>query len=37
MFKGSIQEEDIRIVNKYAPRIGVLQNIRETLTDKRGN
>ena len=31
--KGSIQEEDITIVNMYAPRIGVPQYIRQTLTD----
>ena len=31
--KGSIQEEDITIVNIYAPNIGAPQYIRETLTD----
>ena len=33
MIKGSIQEEDITIVNIYAPNIGVHQYIRQTLTD----
>ena len=33
MIKGSIQEEDIRIVNIYAPNIGARQYIRQTLTD----
>ena len=33
MIKGSIQEEDIRTVNIYAPNIGAPQNIRQTRTD----
>ena len=33
MIKGSIQEEDITIVNIYAPNIGAPQYIRQTLTD----
>ena len=33
MIKGSIQEEDITIVNIYAPNIGAPQYIRPTLTD----
>ena len=33
MIKGSIQEEDIIIVNIYVPNIGAPQYIRETLTD----
>ena len=33
MIKGSIQEEDIIIVNTYAPNIGAPQYIRQTLTD----
>ena len=33
MIKGSIQEEDITIVNTYAPNIGAPQYIRQTLTD----
>ena len=36
MIKGSIQEEDITIVNIYAPNIGAPQYIRQTLTDKKG-
>ena len=36
MIKGSIQEEDITIVNIYAPNIGILQYIRQTLTDIKG-
>ena len=36
MIKGSIQEEDITIVNVYAPNIAVPQYIRQTLTDIRG-
>ena len=33
MIKGSIQEEDIAIVNIYAPNIGAPQYIRQTLTE----
>ena len=36
MIKGSIQEEDITIVNVYAPSIGAPQYIRLTLTDIKG-
>ena len=40
MIKGSIQEEDITIVNVYAPNIGTTQYIRQTLyirqTDVKG-
>ena len=36
MIKGSIQEEDIMIVNIYASNIGAPQYIRETLTDIKG-
>ena len=36
MVKGSIQEEDITIVNTYAPNIGAPQYIRQTLTDIKG-
>ena len=32
MIKGSIQEEDITILNIYAPKIGAPQYIRQTLT-----
>ena len=34
MIKGSIHEEDITIVNIYAPNIGAPQYIRKTLTDR---
>ena len=38
MIKGSIQEEDITIINIYAPNIGAPQYIRLMLTAiKRGN
>ena len=36
MIKGSIQEEEITIVNVYAPNIGAPQYIRRTLTGIRG-
>ena len=36
MIKGSIQEEDITIVNIYAPNIGALQYIRQMLTAIKG-
>ena len=36
MIKGSIQEEDITIVNVYTHSIGAPHYIRQTLTDKRG-
>ena len=36
MTKGSTQEEDIAIVNIYAPNIGAPQYIRQTLTDIKG-
>ena len=36
MIKGSIQKEDITIVNIYAPNIGASQYIRQTLTDIKG-
>ena len=35
MTKGSVQEEDITIVNIYAPNIGTPQYIRQTLTDTK--
>ena len=35
MIKGLIQEEDITIVNIYAPNIGAPQYIRQILTDIR--
>ena len=37
VIKGSIQEEDITIVNIYASNIGAPQYIRQTLTHKRRN
>ena len=36
MIKGSIQEEDITIVNIYAPDIGAPQYKKQTLTDIKG-
>ena len=36
MIKGSIQEEDITIVNIYAPNIEATQYIRQTFTGIRG-
>ena len=36
MTKGSIQEEDITIVNVYSPNIGAPQYIRQTLTGIKG-
>ena len=36
MIKGSIREEDITIVNIYAPNIEAPQYIRQTLTDIKG-
>ena len=36
MIKGSIQEEDITIVNIYAPNTGALQYIRQMLTAIKG-
>ena len=36
MFKGLILEEDITIVNIYAPNKGIPQYIRQTLTDIKG-
>ena len=32
MIKGSIQEEDITIINIYAPNIGAPQYVRQILT-----
>ena len=36
MIKGSIQEEDITIVNIYSPNTGAPQYIRQTLIDIKG-
>ena len=37
MIKGSIQEEDTKIVNIYAPNIGAPQYIRQSVTDIKGD
>ena len=36
MIKGSIQAEEITIINIYAPYTGAPQNLRQTLTDING-
>ena len=36
MIKGSIQEEDITIINIYAPSVGAPQYIRQMLTATKG-
>ena len=36
MIKRSIQEEDITIINIYAPNIGVPQYVRQMLTSMKG-
>ena len=36
MVKGSIQEEDITIINIYAPNIGASRYIQQILTDIKG-
>ena len=36
MIKGSIQEEDITIINIFAPNIGALQYVRQMLTSMKG-
>ena len=36
MIKGSIQEEDITLVSKYAPNIGAPKYIKQILTDIKG-
>ena len=36
MIKGSIQKEDIPIVNIYAPNREAPQSVRQTLTDIKG-
>ena len=33
MIKGTIQEEDITLINTYAPNIGALKYIRQIVTD----
>ena len=36
MIKGSIQEEDVTIINIYAPNLGALQYVRQMLTSMKG-
>ena len=36
MIKGSIQEEDLTIINTYAPNIGTPQYVRQMLTSMKG-
>ena len=36
MIKGSLQEEDITIINIYAPNIGASQYVRQMLTSMKG-
>ena len=36
MIKGSIYEEDITIINVYAPNIGAPQYVRQKLTSMKG-
>ena len=36
MVKGSIPEEDITIINIYAPNTGALQYVRQMLTIMKG-
>ena len=36
MIKGSIQEEDITIINIYAPNTGAPQYVRQILTSMKG-
>ena len=36
MIKGSIQEEDVTVINIYGPNIGVLQYVRQMLTSIKG-
>ena len=35
MIKGSIQEEDITLINIYSPNIGTLQHVRQMLTSMK--
>ena len=36
MIKGSVQEEDITIINIYTPNIGAPQYVRQMLTSMKG-
>ena len=35
MIKGTIQQEDITLVNIYAPNVGVPKYIKQLLTDRK--
>ena len=35
MIKGSIQEDDVTIINIYAPNIGTLQYVRQMITSMK--
>ena len=37
MIKGSVQEEDITIINIYAPNMGAPQYVRQMLTSMKGD
>ena len=37
LIKGSIQEEDITIINRYAPNTGAPQYVRQMLTSMKGD
>ena len=36
MIKGSIQEEDVTVINIYAPNIGAPQYVRQMVTSMKG-
>ena len=36
MIKGSVQEEDLTIINTHAPNIGAPQYVRQMLTSMKG-
>ena len=36
IIKGSIQEENITVINIYAPNIGALQHVKQVLTSMKG-
>ena len=36
MIKGSIQKEDITIINIYAPNMGASQYVRQMITSMKG-
>ena len=37
MIKGTIQQEDITLVNIYAPNIGAPKYVKQILTDAKGD